>query len=544
MSRTVKPAAINLLRQKVKSTGVSLSILLCQIFPATAFSADDGTKASSGNSTLSFDVVFDQPVNAASSLNKNGFNAHLKAALCLDERVLAAAGSLVKGHVEALNPQGDSATLMSAKKVQFTPSTPFKIVFDEIITADNRSFKMHAVPANQCSMMTEDGRLRSIEIITGGIVSGSSPDSPLQLAKGSELLVRINRAKSSFKTDTLTKISPDGTADLKPALAAEKEESASMSKVIVQPVEIKAGAAKTAEVSKDDESKTAKVESEEKSANAAEKKADTTATDETKSAEDLQKKQEASLADLGVKADGSMSETFRVAFATAISSQTSQADDQVLAALVEDMKIGEKTIAKKGSALVGHIVSIRESSRWAHAVKANKGQKNAALRIQFDKLVTPEEVEYPILGVTPAQETTFKNDGVFKSLSVSSDGTIIKDAMLNLSGESQGGSILSAAVMALSGPQAAIAMPLILLGALSKAEPGIANLIHKKTIGKGDELQIFPGDQISVKARFVDPQKEHLYVAGKVVHGKKLKTIKAASTADNAEENEDEQSKP
>jgi hypothetical protein len=468
-------------------------------------------------------------------------------------------------------------------------STPFKVVFDEIITLDHHSFKMHAVPTNQCSMVTDGGRLRSIEVTAGGIVRNPDFDSPVLLGKGDELVVKISRERSYFKAKSETpplalsagKMSPltatpnkldssSSTAEevpdmviatrvkpeASPAPAAGGEASSDDVTELKPSMQSKdsawvadadksnAAAGKTSEekiapAEKIASKENSKIESassnEDKELNTAEK-AKEDSEKETESPAEKEKKRlleiakaQAYMNEQGLTADGTISKNFKVEFVTPLSTQASHADDQVLGVLKEDMTIGTKVVAKKGSALLGHVVAIRQSCRWGQAMKA-KGQKNATMTIQFDRLVTTDEKVLPILGTTPEQEVVFKNAGVFKTLTVSPEGEICKDLPMNFSEGSQTSGLVQIAAMTMMGPQAAIAAPLILIGALGKARPAITKSIQKTVVGKGDEVLVYPGDQISVQARLLDPVKEELYVAGKVIHGKNLKTIRTAES--------------
>jgi len=189
------------------------------------------------------------------------------------------------------------------------------------------------------------------------------------------------------------------------------------------------------------------------------------------------------------------------------------------------MKIHGNLIAKKGDGIYGHVVALRSSRHWGGAIAASseRFQRDAGITIVFTKIVTASGERLSIDGRVPQQLSVFNNQGVFKRVTVGEMGEVIKDEAVDDGGQSAATvskDILKMGATAMMGPAAAIATPLIMVGAMVKAEPLMMNSFQKTFISKGAEVYIAAGDEVVVQARMVSPDASQKAVSGKVIGGK------------------------
>ncbi|MBX9724026.1 MAG: hypothetical protein K2X81_21650, partial [Candidatus Obscuribacterales bacterium] len=138
--------------KKNRSSDALVKLLLITLLPSNMLQA--GFAANDLAKPLEFVVLFDRPVDTATS---KAFVARLKTDLDLNGTIAAAAGSIVKGHLEQVDANGKVIPSQPGKSVE---GAPYRLVFDQIVSSTGRTLSMHALPSKQYSMMNKGKRLR------------------------------------------------------------------------------------------------------------------------------------------------------------------------------------------------------------------------------------------------------------------------------------------------------------------------------------------------------------------------------------------------
>lgn len=520
-----------------------LSAAVSLTFPKLALSAGETTKLAANLPVpLEFIVVFDGAVDIRNAGKENSVVAHLKDDLQLNGKVVAPKDSVVKGHAELVGKDGNAVGPEALRDKRNAKFVSFKVVFDEIVPPSKRVLQLHAMPSRQCRTLNTGEEIRSIEVGAGGVIKlaeNIEVPGPPQLVAGDELVVRINQDRSVRKTQVepvagAPKVN-DNPAAIKNkqelASANNSEDSAWLSKPTATKAELAA-----ADLSKVEPASSAN------SANADEAKTDETKADlamavDSKSnagQSDLCKDKNKPVALAPVLEperkvrvpEGPVSKQVRIVLRTPIYTKSTRIGDQIVASLVEDLRVADKLVAKKGSTLFGQVESVRRSCRWGSAITSKEArfQRSATVKISFYGLVTPDEREIAIDGLVPPQETVFNNAGAIKRVTVAADGELVKDEPIDsVKNPVMQDAMLTIMGTAQMGTMAIVAMPLMAAGVLVSTQPAMVKGIQKKFVAKGDELYLAPGDELMVQARVCRLETAQAAVSGKVVEegGKK-----------------------
>ncbi len=202
--------------KKNRAYDALVKLLLITLLPSTTLQA--GFASTDLQKPVEFIVVFDRPVDTSAS---KFFIARLKTDLDLNGTTAAAAGSIVKGHLEQVDANGKVIASSSGKAVD---GAPYRLVFDQIVSSTGRTLSMHALPSKQYSMMNKGKRLRSIEVEAGGMIKTTDnfyDGEAVRLSAGDELVVRINQDRTVRKAPVEEKAQPlAALADPKPSVAS------------------------------------------------------------------------------------------------------------------------------------------------------------------------------------------------------------------------------------------------------------------------------------------------------------------------------------
>ncbi len=558
--------------------------LALSISSVSAAFAQDAAAGTSMEKPIEFVVVFDAPADAHNAWNSDAVVAHLKNDLVLNGRLAASAGAVVRGHVEPIDRKGDVLSRQSAKGKALSSSMPFRIVFDEIVSSRNRSLKMHAVPSNQYSMLNQQIRLQEGDelVVKIGQMKNSGKQKMLEPIADSGVAETISDAADSASSNsassnsassnsasnnsasnkaTVNSSSPSTSGSSVSSLNSNSPGMWSSSLDSISPQ----GKSKSLTLESDKAGSndpaperangaapeiSSKTDSVDKNASKTADVSDTKNGGDTVNSEKLSNNDaagtsknslELSPVDLNAKPGAGdavavatpprikgKSKEFRIAFKNPVFTKNARVGDKAQATLLEDMKIRDNLIAKKGDSIYGHVVALRSSRHWGGAIAASseRFQRDAGITIVFTKIVTASGERISIDGRIPQQLSVFNNQGVYKRVTVGETGEVIKDEAVDDGSESATAvskDILKMGATAMMGPAAAIATPLIMMGAMVKAEPLMLNSFQKTFISKGAEVYIAAGDEVVVQARLASPDSNQKAVSGKVIAGKSSK---------------------
>jgi hypothetical protein len=245
-----------------------------------------------------------------------------------------------------------------------------------------------------------------------------------------------------------------------------------------------------------------------------------------------------------------------IAIETLCTSKTAQVGDIVSARLSDDLNIGGRLVARKGSLVQGHVCSVQKARRVLKAeLSRQRWLKSAGeLGVQFDQIVTEQNEHLPLVA-TPARQSRFVKDmNEGRVLGINGKGEIVSplSAQLKSQGIHWGIHIAVTAGGVAGGPIGLGVMP-VAYGCIGAISPSFAfmhpvgkNMPHRRLKGfalgalsglpgggivcdaivRGPEAIIEPGDkfEVELKQAFTgEPamvaQSEQLSVANKTVKG-------------------------
>jgi hypothetical protein len=162
---------------------------------------------------------------------------------------------------------------------------------------------------------------------------------------------------------------------------------------------------------------------------------------------------------------------FRVAFKRGFNSALALEGQQVVAKLMEPMKLRDTVMAPKGSLIYGRVESLnRKKGLWKSArSKERRFNRNASVVLRFDKVVTPKKLKIEITGEASPQYSIFSNGRTVRCVVVGPEGEILKTEDTDFAGLPEFGLMVPKEWIKLKGRH---------------------------------ELDIRPGDQITVQADF------------------------------------------
>ncbi len=154
-----KLAKVNLLATRLFS--LFLVVLFAGGLPATAGDLQNDVPIPTA---IQFPVVFQTPINSKYAKIGDIVTGELKEDLTIEQRVVAPAGSIIKGHIEALEASRRLGTSIWHKKHRFHPGCSMKIVFDEIVEPDNTKLSIVGCLSKQKITLNNEAQPREIEV--------------------------------------------------------------------------------------------------------------------------------------------------------------------------------------------------------------------------------------------------------------------------------------------------------------------------------------------------------------------------------------------
>lgn len=247
-----------------------------------------------------------------------------------------------------------------------------------------------------------------------------------------------------------------------------------------------------------------------------------------------------------------------VEFMAPISTATARIGDVVETKLVQDFRWGPQLIAGKDSLLLGHVVEICSARTLTHSALSGERtlKQRGRLSVQFDELVDQNGKVWAIKALPSPRQKNSKD--VSKSsrryLECDEEGRIVK-AEAGLAGSLKSASNTAKVMTMVPLPGSMLfttLAPAVAMGAVGAASPSIAydkpvdatddhqrakgaaygffsNLpgafVVKSVVEKGSEIDLLPGDQLTVNIHILDtgyrlPSGRQLNVNGTVLNQK------------------------
>lgn len=116
---------------------------------------------------VTFRVVFSKPIDLHKMSTGTEISGRLKEDLRVNNKVVAAAGSVVTGYVQRVDKQGSDPVGITEKKRRHSAC---RVIFDEIILGNKQRLKLEALPVETISVFNNQGEFRSITVGPGGVI--------------------------------------------------------------------------------------------------------------------------------------------------------------------------------------------------------------------------------------------------------------------------------------------------------------------------------------------------------------------------------------
>jgi len=262
-----------------------------------------------------------------------------------------------------------------------------------------------------------------------------------------------------------------------------------------------------------------------------------------------------------IKALSGWQSVINVVLATPVNTRSARVGDIVESRLALDFRFGPQLIAARDSLVRGHVTEAESARTLTHsALSSDRRLKSRGiLAIQFDEIIDQSGYHWPIQATpTPRQKSQHNLDrSRVRSIETDANGSIIK-AEAELAGglKATSNAAKIATMVPLPGTFLFTSLaPAVAMGAVGAASPSIAydkpidaNTEHRRTKGavygfmsnlpgaivvksiveKGNEIELEPGDQLTLNCRIKDtgyrlPPEEQLTVKGKVIMSPALK---------------------
>lgn len=175
---------------------------------------------------------------------------------------------------------------------------------------------------------------------------------------------------------------------------------------------------------------------------------------------------------------------FKISLESELSSKTVMIGDLVEAIALEDVIVNGQTLIPKQSSILGQITDYATGRNVVKSVvsKKERFRRNGELRMEFDTVITPKNHRFKINAAPIEQVSVFNNDGKFRKIQVSQDGTVVKAEGLG------------------------VIEPLLLV-----CVPVPHRMIERNRL----EVKIHPGDEMTIQANIPCPDCHE--VSGKVL---------------------------
>ncbi|MBX9724724.1 MAG: hypothetical protein K2X81_25185, partial [Candidatus Obscuribacterales bacterium] len=118
--------------------------------------------------SIEFPVVMTSKIESSEVSEGDKVEANLKENLVINNRLIAPAGSLIVGHIKALQHSRRLLKSIVSPDHRFHKGTFMQISFDEIVTPDNKHLEIVGHFSEQSKMLNESYRPRKVEIGKNG----------------------------------------------------------------------------------------------------------------------------------------------------------------------------------------------------------------------------------------------------------------------------------------------------------------------------------------------------------------------------------------